>query len=378
MVAAEEAEAAAAAAEAGGARAPSSTRSRRRSRSSRRRRRKPRPRRRPSQRQRAEAEPSAAATSPSRRRDVRRATARPTTSATESATFVPQADPPLCGQPTKDLALCREFVIPSCSGSWGRRPARWGYSGRTCVPNPCTDELFGPRPLAGRGRRVSTSCTGPSGPLESRRGPARPGLADRPGPPAEPRCRGIGSRGHDALPRRDRGGQRDPRRRGLLPREPQQDLPGCARTVCPGRARRRHHTRRRARAAWRARGRGRSEPRPRARRARARQRERGPLRADRPRDGDPARPDPRRRRGREARLGAPRRAGGPRRPRGADRVRALAEPRLDRVLAHRGAAQGELRADHGALRGGRGDHGRPVRASATSTGSPPGSSRATS
>ena len=41
---------------------------------------------------------------------------------------------------------------------------------------------------------------------------ARPGLADRPGPPAEPRRRGVGSRGDDALPRRDRGGQRDPRR----------------------------------------------------------------------------------------------------------------------------------------------------------------------
>ena len=47
-----------------------------------------------------------------------------------------------------------------------------------------------------------------------------PRARHRPGPAAEPRRRGVGPRGDDALPRRDRGGQRDPRRGRLLPREP--------------------------------------------------------------------------------------------------------------------------------------------------------------
>ena len=50
-----------------------------------------------------------------------------------------------------------------------------------------------------------------------------------------------------------------------------------------------------------------------------------------------------------------------RRPGRADRLRPLAGPRLDRVQPHRGAAEGELRADHAALRGGRRRHRRAVR-----------------
>ncbi len=191
----------------------------------------------------------------------------------KSATSRPQADPPPCGQTAEDPALSREFVPRGCSASWGRRPARCGHWVEHAFRTPAQARFSTLRHAPPRGA-LSTACGGRSGPLESRRGPGRPGLADRSGPPAEPRCRGVGSRGHDALPRRDRGGQRDPRRERLLPREPQQDLPGCARTVCPGRARRRDHARRRARAARRARGRGRSEPRPRARHARARERER--------------------------------------------------------------------------------------------------------
>ena len=58
-----------------------------------------------------------------------------------------------------------------------------------------------------------------------------------------------------------------------------------------------------------------------------------PLRADRPRDGDAARPDPRRRRDRAARLGAARRDRRPRRPGRADRLRPLAAARHGRVVA---------------------------------------------
>ena len=80
-----------------------------------------------------------------------------------------------------------------------------------------------------------------------------------------------------------------------------------------------------------------------------------------------------------ARLGweRPGETHGPRRPRRAGRLRPLAGARHDRVQPHRGAAEGELRADHRALRGGRRRHRRRRPASATSTGSRPASSRAT-
>ena len=74
------------------------------------------------------------------------------------------------------------------------------------------------------------------------------------------------------------------------------------------------------------------------------------LRADRPRERDPPRPHPRRRRDRPARLGAPRGDGGPRRPSGADRLRARPGAPDQRVQPHRGPPEGELRADHAPLR----------------------------
>src|SRR5207247_11252355 len=62
----------------------------------------------------------------------------------------------------------------------------------------------------------------------SRRGPTRVasplgGLRAR--PPAESRSRGVRARSDDALAERDRRGQRDRRRRRLLPRVACQDLP---------------------------------------------------------------------------------------------------------------------------------------------------------
>ena len=98
-----------------------------------------------------------------------------------------------------------------------------------------------------------------------------------------------------------------------------------------------------------------------------------PLRADRPRDGDAARADPRRRRDRAARLGPPGRDDRPRRPRRADRLRPLAAARPRRVQPHRGAAEGELRADHrsSTSRAPTSPASRP--ASATSTASRPAS-----
>ena len=95
---------------------------------------------------------------------------------------------------------------------------------------------------------------------------------------------------------------------GLLPREPREDLPRRARPLRPRRARRRDHARRRARASAAS-----------SRRSAARVRihelaalvpataNAGALRADRARDGDAARADPRRQRDRAARHG-PRRA----------------------------------------------------------------------
>ena len=130
-----------------------------------------------------------------------------------------------------------------------------------------------------------------------------------------------------------------------------------------GRAGRRDHARRRARASAASSRRSAGEPRihelaalvPAAANA-------GPLRAHRPRDGDAARADPRRAaRSRGSAWSAPGETHGARRPRRADHLRPLAAARLDRVQPHRGAAEGELRADHRAVRGGRRRHRRPVR-----------------
>ena len=139
------------------------------------------------------------------------------------------------------------------------------------------------------------------------------------------------------------------------------DLQGRARALPEGRAGRRDHPGRRARGARRARACRRPASDPRARRARPRDRERRALRADRPRDGHPPRPDPRRQRDRAARLGPAGRDRGPRRPGRADRLRLAQERVTTRVLAHRGPAEGELRAHHRALRGRRRRHRRAVR-----------------
>src|SRR5262249_27519698 len=90
--------------------------------------------------------------------------------------------------------------------------------------------------------------------------PARRSRPDRAAP--EPRGRGIRPRGDAALPGRDRGGERGPRRRGLLPREPREDLPCRPRALREGRAGGCNHARRRARGArrngrcWRSRSPG--------------------------------------------------------------------------------------------------------------------------
>ena len=207
----------------------------------------------------------------------------------------------------------------------------------------------------------------------------RPGTRDCPGPAAEPRRGRVRARGHDALSPGDRGSHRvdEPQRRGLLPREPRPHLQGDPRPLREGRARRRDHGRRRARPDAGARGRGRPGARARARDARPGRLERPALRAHRQRDGHAARADPRGQRHRPARLRPPRRHGRARRPCGVDRLQPLAVARLERVRAHRRAAQGLVRDDHEALRGGQRHHRDAGRASATSTGSRPASSRAT-
>ena len=113
--------------------------------------------------------------------------------------------------------------------------------------------------------------------------------------------------------------------------------------------------------AQRARGRRGPGPPARAGRARARDRERRALRADRARDGDAARAHPRGRRDRPPRLGPTRRDRRSRRPGRADRLRPLAAAGHGRVHAHRRPAEGELRADHVALRGRRRRHRHAVR-----------------
>ena len=187
----------------------------------------------------------------------------------------------------------------------------------------------------------------------------------RPGPagtPAEPRRRGVGPRRDDALAVGDRRGERGALagRARVLPGEPREDLPGCARALREGRAGRRDHARRRAGRARRAGGRRRQGPGPRAGGARPGERQRRPLRADRQGDGDAARAHPRRRRDRAARLGAARRDHGAGRPGRADPLRPLPGEGDLGVQPHRDAPEGELRAHHAALRVGRGRHGRAV------------------
>src|SRR6266571_1645313 len=60
--------------------------------------------------------------------------------------------------------------------------------------------------------------------------------ADRPGPAAKSRCRGVSPRRDDALPRRDRGGQRGAFAGRLLPGEPREDLSRGPRPLREGRA----------------------------------------------------------------------------------------------------------------------------------------------
>ena len=79
--------------------------------------------------------------------------------------------------------------------------------------------------------------------------------------------------------------------------------------------------------------------------------------------------DPRGRRDRAARLGAARRDDRPRRPRRADRLRSRPAAGHERLQPHRGAAEGELRADHAPVRGRRRRHRRRRPASASSTSS---------
>ena len=156
------------------------------------------------------------------------------------------------------------------------------------------------------------------------------------------------------------------------------DLQGGARPVREGRAGRRDHALRRARAARRARGDRRPRAHQRARGARPRDLERRPLRQDRPRDGDAPRPGPGRAGDRAPRpraRGARRR--GARRQGGVGRLRPLAGAGRRRVHPHRGPAQGQLRADHRAVRGRRRRHRRRRAATRSSTGSPPASSPAT-
>ncbi len=99
-----------------------------------------------------------------------------------------------------------------------------GIISRTYVLNRLQIGSFGPRVQCGqRAFPPVASAVDEEGVI--RRGSAND-LAVRPGPATEPRCRGIGPRRDDALPRRDRGGQRGALGVRLLPREPRQDLPG--------------------------------------------------------------------------------------------------------------------------------------------------------
>ena len=184
-------------------------------------------------------------------------------------------------------------------------------------------------------------------------------VRDRPAP--EPRGRGVHPRRDDALADRCRHGERDPRCLRLLPREPCEGVPRGSRAVGEGGARRCDHARQRAGRARGARGHRRPGPHRRARSSRPEHVERRALRPDRQGDGHP--PGARSRGpGDHAPGPRPARRGDrPRRPRGADRLRARAAASDERLLAHRGVAERELRADHAALRSRRGRHGRSQR-----------------
>ncbi len=184
--------------------------------------------------------------------------------------------------------------------------------------------------------------------------PARRSRSDRATP--EPRGGGVRPRGDAALPGRDRGGKRGPRRFRLLPGESREDLSRGARALCEGRAGRCDYARRRARGTWRARGRRRPGSDARAGSARAGDRERGALRTHCPRDGDVARAHRRGTADRSARLGTPRRDADSRRPCRAGRLRTFTEPCLNRVQPYRGTAEGELRTHHRPVRGRRRCH----------------------
>ena len=183
----------------------------------------------------------------------------------------------------------------------------------------------------------------------------------RPVAPAESRSRGVRPRRDDALPGRDRRRQRDPRRRA---------------TSTASRTRRSTAPRSRSTQgepvdaitlADELEERGELEDvggrvaHPRAGGARPGDRERRPLRAHRPRDGDAARARSASAARSPARLGPPGRDARPRRPGRAARLRALAATASRASSPTSSAAEGELRADHRALRGGRRRHGHAVR-----------------
>ena len=144
-----------------------------------------------------------------------------------------------------------------------------------------------------------------------------------------------------------------------------------------GRARRRDHAHRRARGARRAGARRRHRARRGAGGARPVDLERRALRTDRQGDGDAARAHPRRPGDQPSRPGRDRRDRRPRRPGRADGLRPVAEAGHRRLLAHRGAAQGELRADHRTSTRPASTSPASRAGSATSTGSPRGSSPGT-
>ena len=220
--------------------------------------------------------------------------------------------------------------LPAPSGRF-RPQAPSGGRGNMCSIMPANRQPTS-RPCRQR-RRPQPFAAAPRAWLTSADGPARPGLADRPGPAAESRRRGVRPRRDDALPRRDRGGQRSRSTRATsTARATADDLPGRARALREGRAGRRDHARRRARGARRARGRrrpGRASTS--SRRSSPPTSNAGALRAHRARDGDAARADPRGQRDRPPRLRPARRDDRARRPRRADRLRPLAAARHERV-----------------------------------------------
>ena len=98
------------------------------------------------------------------------------------------------------------------------------------------------RPTAGPVRVMGTMVQALD---DTRPRPIRPDR-DAPGPPAQPRGRGVGPRRDAPVQRRDRGRHRDLRRRGLLQAGPRAHLRGDHRPLRAGRADRRGHGARRA------------------------------------------------------------------------------------------------------------------------------------